>query len=181
MKGYKTESSRTIFKGHILTLKVDDVRTPSGRLVEREMIEHQGAVGIIAINERGEMIFVRQYRHPTGRVLLEIPAGKIDPGEAPEDCAARELAEETGKAPGKITLAAKFYTSPGYSNEMFYLYIAEDLIDAYAVPDEEEEEEIEGIETISIDRAMEMIQNGQIEDGKTITAIVLAAVSGRHG
>ncbi len=168
MKDYETVASRPVFNGEILKVRVDEVRMPSGHVVEREIITHGGAVGIIPVTEDNKIILVEQYRHAVAKMLLEIPAGKLDPGEAPEDCARRELIEETNQAPGRLTPISSFFTSPGYSNEIFHLYVAEDLSQEVA---EEAEEEIVGVVEVTVDEAVQMIKDGRIEDGKTIAAI----------
>jgi ADP-ribose pyrophosphatase len=173
LRDYETLKSRSVFKGQILTVRVDDIRMPSGRVVEREVITHGGAVGIIPITEADKIILVNQYRHPVSKFLLEIPAGKLDPGETPEVCAKRELIEEIGLAPGRLTKISTFYTTPGYSNEVFHLFVAEDLVPEVSL---EPEEEIVGTIEVSLDDAVAMIEDGRIEDGKTIAAIGMTKI-----
>lgn len=173
MKGYNITGSRTVFKGHILTVRVDDLTMPSGRLVEREVITHGGAVGIIPVTDDGRIIMIRQYRHPVDRLLLEIPAGKLDPGEEPAACAERELIEEIGMAPGRLKKITAFFTTPGYSNEVFHLFLAENLIERHS---DKPEEEIVGTERVSVDEAVRMIEDGRIEDGKTIAAVGMVKI-----
>jgi ADP-ribose pyrophosphatase len=165
---YEVVGSKQVFKGQILSVRVDELKMPSGRVVEREVITHGGAVGIIPVTGDNKIILVKQYRHPVGQMLLEIPAGKLDPGETPEDCARRELIEEIGQAPGRLTAIASFFTTPGYSNEIFHLFAAEDLVPEVA---EAPEEEIVGTAEVTLAEAIGMIDNGGIEDGKTIAAI----------
>lgn len=168
MEDYKVVGSKPVFNGKILKVRVDEIRMPSGNVVEREVITHGGAVGIVPVTEEKKIILVSQYRHPVDRLLLEIPAGKLDPGESPEDCARRELVEETGLAPGRLEKLSTFFTTPGYSNEVFHLYAAEDLIAEVA---DEPEEDIVGTSEVALPEAIQMIQDGRIEDGKTIAAI----------
>lgn len=173
MSEYETTGTKNVFKGRILSVRVDELRMPSGRVVEREVVTHGGAVGIVPLTDNGEIIMVSQYRHAIGGMLLEIPAGKLDPGESPEECASRELIEEVGLAPGRLVKLAKFYTTPGYSNEVFHLFLADGL-----TPDRSAltEEEIESVAAIPMAEAIRMITDGTIEDGKTIAAIGLAKI-----
>lgn len=175
---YEIVKSKQVFKGHILTVRVDELRMPSGRVVEREIITHGGAVGIIPVTDDKKIILVKQYRHPVGKFLLEIPAGKLDSGEAPEDCASRELIEEIGLTPGRLTAISSFFTTPGYSNEIFHLYVAEDLKPEAA---DKPEEEIVGTMEVSLAEAIKMIDDGSIEDGKTIAAIGMIQIYLENG
>jgi len=181
VNGYKITGSRTIYSGSILTLRVDDLRMPSGRVVEREVVTHGGAVGIIPLTDKNEIILVTQYRHPVGVSLKEIPAGKLEPGETPEECARRELIEEIGYAPGRLVRLTTFYTTPGYSSEVFHLFIADNLT---LETSDVTEEEIESVERLSIAEVVRQIAAGVIEDGKTIAAVGMAKIwleAGGHG
>jgi ADP-ribose pyrophosphatase len=178
---YELIKSHTVFKGHVITLKVDELRTPSGEIVEREIITHGGAVGIVPVTDDGKIVLVSQYRHAVSKVTLEIPAGKLEPGEEPEECARRELIEETGWAPGDLVKLSTFYTTPGYSNEIFYLFAAENLTEAHT---KETEEEIEGTVTMGLEEAISMIADGRIEDAKTVAGIGMIKIyleAGGHG
>ncbi len=159
------------FKGKVLTLRVDEVRTPSGQIVEREVLSHFGAVGMVPLLENGEIILVEQYRHAVSSSILEIPAGKLTRGENPLSCARRELIEEIAMEAGKLIKLAEFYTTPGYSNEYFYLYLATDL---KKVEGTEPEEEITGVKQILLDEALNLILASKIQDGKTIAGLCLA-------
>ena len=181
MSGYETLGSKKVFSGRILSLNVDEVRMPSGRVVEREFVSHGGAVGIVPVTDAMEIIMVSQYRHPVGGTLLEIPAGKLDAGETPEECAWRELVEETCMAPGRLLKLATFYTTPGYSNEVFHLFLADGLYEEHS---ELTEEDIEGVVKVPLEEAVRMITDGTIEDGKTIAAVGLVKIrleAGEHG
>jgi len=168
---FKLIDSREVFKGEVLSLKVDTIELPSGRKSEREVITHRGAVGIIPVDESGMIMLVSQFRHAVDKYLLEIPAGKLDAGETPLECGRRELEEEIGVEAGVIDELARFYTTPGYSDEFFYLYIALELKKGKA---SQPEEEITGVVEVTFDEAMKMIKTQEIEDGKTIAAIGLA-------
>lgn len=167
---YKVTRSEVKFKGKVLTLKVDEVTTPSGRKVEREVISHFGAVGMVPLLDTGEVILVKQYRHPVSGYILEIPAGKLARGEDPAQCAQRELKEEIGMEAGELVKLAQFYTTPGYSNEYFHLFLAKNLSENKMG---EVEEEIVGTERMPLDKALKLIDEGKIEDGKTIAGLCL--------
>jgi ADP-ribose pyrophosphatase len=173
MSDYETTGSRIVYTGSILTMRVDDVRMPSGRMAEREYVTHRGAVGIVPLTDANEIVLVNQYRHPVGGLLKEIPAGKLDPGETPAECARRELIEEVGLAPEALIKLSTFYTTPGYSNELFHLFVAYGLTPE---PSELTEEEIESVEKVSIPEAIRQINAGLIEDGKTIAAVGLVKI-----
>lgn len=133
------------------------------------MVEHPGAVAVLAFNENNEVIMVRQHRRPAEDILLEIPAGKLDPGEEPLKCARRELLEETGLQGHKWQLLFSFYPSPGFCDEVIHLFMAEELSAAYS-PTSDPEEKIT-IQPIPLKEAYKMIESGAIIDGKTIIAL----------
>jgi ADP-ribose pyrophosphatase len=164
----KTISSKPIYDGKIIKVKVDTVELPNGRTATREIVNHMGAVAVMAVTEDNRMVVVRQFRKPLERELVEIPAGKLEPGENPEACAVRELAEETGYTAETMKLVASFYTSPGFADEIVHLYRAEGLKTGQAQPDEDEFVELLHI---SLEEAKQMIQSGEIRDAKTIMAV----------
>lgn len=164
----KTIEKRVIYKGRILNLRTDTVELTNGKTAYREMIEHSGGAGIIAINDKNEIYLIKQYRYPYDEVLYEIPAGKISPGEEPEKCAERELTEETGLIAGKMTLLNTVYPSPGYTDEKLYIYYAENLSKGAANPDEDEFLEII---SVPFEQALDMVNKGIIKDCKTVIAI----------
>ena len=123
----KTLKTETRYHGRIINVKVDEVELPTGTRSSREVVEHPGAVAVIAMNEDGLIVLVEQFRYPAGETLLEIPAGKLDPGESPVECALREMVEETGYQPETLTLLSKIYTTPGFSNEVIYLFRGHNL------------------------------------------------------
>ncbi|MGI6752361.1 MAG: NUDIX hydrolase [Anaerovoracaceae bacterium] len=165
-------SSQRIYEGKILNLRRDKVLAVGEQEAYREIVEHGGGVTIAAITHDGKMVMVRQYRKAAEKVVLEAPAGKKERGEDPELTAIRELKEETGYTPGKIQWIASFYSSIGYSTEVITIYLATDL-----TPGEMELDENEAIEVLEYDLSQlkEMAIRGEIEDGKTIVAILLAA------
>jgi ADP-ribose pyrophosphatase len=164
----KTIESRRIYEGRIINLRVDSVQLPSGREGKREIVEHKGAVCVVPLLPDGRVIMVRQFRKPCEEELLEIPAGGLNPGEDPAECARRELTEETNHAAGKITLLFSFYLAPGYSTELIHCYLAEDLSHAEGTPDEDENL---NVEIYTLDELMAMCDDGRIKDAKTLAAL----------
>jgi ADP-ribose pyrophosphatase len=169
----KTLESKTLYKGRIINLRLDSVVLENGNTALREVVEHPGAVGVIALKDNGDIVMVKQYRKAAEQVLLELPAGKLEQGEDPAECAARELTEETGYTAGDLRYLVSFYTSPGFSNEVMYMFLATGLREGENDPDDDEM--VETVE-ISRDRAMEMILKGEIKDGKTIAGILLLGI-----
>ncbi|HOC09917.1 MAG TPA: NUDIX hydrolase [Bacillota bacterium] len=169
----KTLESKRVYEGRIINLRLDSVSLENGNTAMREVVEHPGAVGIVALKENGDIVMVKQYRKAVEQVLLELPAGKLEQGENPLDCAARELTEETGYTAGDLRYLVSFYTSPGFSNEVMHMFLATDLKEGKNDPDDDEM--VETVE-ISRDRAMDMILKGEIKDGKTIAGILLLGI-----
>ncbi|MEO0192964.1 MAG: NUDIX hydrolase, partial [candidate division WOR-3 bacterium] len=132
------KESTTIFKGGLLTLKRDKIAVPGGREADREYVVFGRSVLVIPALDQDKLVLVNQYRHPTGDFLLELPAGKVDEGESPESAAARELLEETGFRPEKLTRFGEFYLAPGYSTELMTGFLAEGLVRADGNPDPDE-------------------------------------------
>ncbi len=167
----KTISSEMIYEGSILNVRKDKVTAVNGRTAYREIIEHTGGVTLAAITEEGKMILVKQYRKAAGKVVLESPAGRIEPGEDPQITALRELKEETGYTASHIEHVCSFYSSIGYSEEKIHLYYATGL-----TPGETDFDDTEAIVTEEVDifRLQKMVLDGQIEDSKTIVAIMVA-------
>ncbi|KRQ86816.1 ADP-ribose pyrophosphatase [Caloramator mitchellensis] len=166
----KTIEKEYIYNGRILNLRRDKVLLPDDKIGNREIIEHNGGVGIVAITKDKKVILIRQFRKPTEEVLIEIPAGKLEKGEKPLDCAIRELEEETGKIPKSLRLLTRFYPSPGYSSEILYIYFCDEYEEGKVNLDEGEH--LEAFE-ISIDEAINLINSGQIKDAKTIIGILM--------
>jgi len=165
----ETVSSEEIYDGKVVHLYKDVVRLINGKTAVREVIRHVGAVAIVAMTDEGEALMVRQYRYPFGRALLEVPAGKLDPGEPPEDCARRELSEETGAAAETLTYIGDFYPSVAYLDENIRLFVAKGLTFGDAHTDEDE---FLNLEKIPLKTLVQMVLRGEIRDGKTQAAIL---------
>lgn len=161
--------SETVFQGKILEVKLDQVKLKNGRTSSREVVLHPGAVGIIPFVSETEIVLVRQYRYPVQEELLEIPAGKLDPGESAESCAIRELEEETGYKAEKLNYLGSIYTSPGFSSEIIHIYWAEQLDFTRANPDPDE---ILETVTINFEKAVKMCLDNKIKDAKTVVALI---------
>ena len=168
----KTLSSKLIFDGKVIHLHVDDILLPDGKTGFREYCTHNGAVCVIPITSDGEVICVRQYRYAIGKPLIEIPAGKLDSiNENPDDAVRRELREETGAISGKLTFLGLYYGSPALLSEKIYMYLAEDL--SFGDTDLDDDEFLEIIK-IPLPTLVDMVLSGEIEDGKTQSAVLRA-------
>ena len=165
----KTLKSEKIYEGAIINLRRDKV-TVQGGTSYREIIEHNGGAVIAALTEDKKLVMVRQYRKPADKVMLEVPAGKIDPGEKPLEAAVRELKEETGYTAEKVEFLTQFYPSVGYSEEVLYLYLCTGLTPGETNFDENEAIDIEEVE---LDRLFKMVMSGEIDDAKTLIAILM--------
>lgn len=166
----KTIKSKEIFNGKIFTVKQDVAELPNGRTSTRDLVIHNGGVGIIAITDDGKIPMVRQYRKGIERISLEIPAGKLEKGENPEHCGKRELSEETGYSAGRFDFLLKFSPTPAYCSEIIYIYKAENLTFTGQHLDENE---TLNVEYYTIDELYDMVLKGDIIDAKTIIAIML--------
>ncbi|MFC4387724.1 NUDIX hydrolase [Gracilibacillus marinus] len=166
----KTVKTNHIFSGKIIQLQVDDVLLPNGEMSKRELIKHPGAVAIIAMTENNKLVMVKQYRKPLEKTLVEIPAGKLEEGESPEITALRELEEETGYTTNHLQYITSFYTSPGFADEIIYVYFTDELTLLEEKKQLDEDEFVE-LMTISLDDAEELIQSQDIHDAKTVFAI----------
>ncbi len=157
------------YKGRIISLRCDTALLPNGNTATREVVEHPGGVGVIALTENGEILMVKQYRYPYSEVTLEIPAGKRDRGEEVALTGRRELKEETGATAQTYIPIGELYPTPGYCNEIIWLFAAKDLSFATSQPDEDEFLECE---KVPLNKAIEMVMNNEIKDAKTIIAIL---------
>lgn len=168
----ETIESIEAFSGRLVKLRVDKVRLPNGRVATREIVVHRGAVAVVPLLEGDRVIMIRQYRQAAGEVLVEIPAGTLEPGEDAAACADRELQEEIGYKARELKLMFRSYLAPGYSTEMLHTYLARGLEPVNA--DKDADEFIEVVEAPLPD-ALEMIRTGEIRDAKTICGILMAA------
>ena len=170
----KTINSQLIFDGRVVKLYKDKIELPTGQESLREVVKHSGGVVTFAKKE-DKVLLVKQFRYPMKEVLYELPAGKLEIGEDPFEAAKRELEEETGYCANKWTDLGYVYTSPGYSDEKLYLYMAEDLKFTHCHPDEGEI--LQALE-YSYEDVLKMIANGEINDAKTLCAIMRAQIKG---
>ena len=167
----KIISSQKVFSGRVFNVTVDTVR--EGELTyQREVVHHHGSAVILPVFDDGTVALVRQYRHPAVRYLLEAPAGTLDEGERPEDGAARELQEELGLVAGRMEKLSEFFVSPGFCEEKMWVFLATELTEGRQQPDEDEVLEVV---RLPINEALEMISSSEIQDAKTIIALILAA------
>ncbi|WP_042271903.1 NUDIX hydrolase [[Clostridium] dakarense] len=166
----KTISSDRIYTGKVISLKVDTVEIEKKGYQKREIVEHGGAVAIVAINDNNEVILVKQFRKAIEKVIWEIPAGKLEIGENPKDCAIRELKEETGYSADNMKLIHKFYTSAGFSNQKVYIFLATGLTAGDNNFDDDEDLEVHKID---LEEAYNMISRNEIEDAKTSIGLLL--------
>ncbi|ANR68177.1 MULTISPECIES: NUDIX hydrolase [Staphylococcus] len=173
----KTLHKESIYKGAIIDLEVHDIELPDGQTSKRELVYHNGAVAVCAINPDNQVILVRQYRKPAEKTLLEIPAGKLEINEERESAAKRELEEETGYIAENLELITEMYGSPGFSNEKISIYLAKDLKIGEMNLDDDEFIEIE---TYNIEEITIMLQNKEIEDAKTIIALQYLLLNYNH-
>ncbi|MGQ9462903.1 MAG: NUDIX hydrolase [Candidatus Fervidibacter sp.] len=162
--------SEKVFDGRLIALRRDTVRLLNGRESTREVVVHPGAVAIVPMLDDRKVVLVSQYRHAVGKTLMEIPAGTLHPDEKPEDCALRELREETGYIAGRLEKLLSLHLAPGYSTELIHLFLAEDLRPAKSETDEDEF--IEPV-IVPLDEAVVKILKGEIQDAKTVAALLL--------
>lgn len=162
--------SHIIYRGRVVTLRIDTVRLPSGRTARREIVEHRGAVAIVPLLNPETVLLIRQYRQAVGETLLEIPAGTLEPNEPPDLCARRELEEETGHTARRLRKLFSQYLAPGYSQEVLHVYLAEDLTPAAQQLDEDELVELVPTPLREVET---MILQGQIKDSKTIAGLLM--------
>jgi ADP-ribose pyrophosphatase len=167
----ETLDSRWGFEGRLVRVRVDRVLLPTGSQSTREVIVHPGAVAIVPVHADGTVVLVRQWRQAAGKALLEVPAGTLEAGEDPSDCAHRELAEEVCLAAGSMVRLFASYLAPGYSSELLHTFLATDLTPAEGQPDADELIEVV---RLPLDRAREMVLAGEVEDAKTICGLLLA-------
>lgn len=170
-------ASRRVYNGRIINLDVDTVRFPGGSTGELEMIRHPGASAVVPFlsDPRGDdpqLLLIRQYRYAANGYLYEIPAGRLEPGEDPAECARRELQEETGCTADQFDFLTTMYTTPGFTDERIHLYMATGLERGETA---HEADEFMTVEAVTLSAALQLIQKGEINDGKTVVGILFAA------
>ncbi|MGE5674649.1 MAG: NUDIX hydrolase [Mycobacterium leprae] len=163
--------SEEIYKGHVFTVRKDTLRLAEGKELARDVVVHPGAVVIMAEQE-GKLLFVSQYRHPTGEQMLELVAGTREPGEEPEITAGRELQEEAGFKAGRLVKLAEFFSAPGFCTELLHLYLAEELTPSRLPGDEDEEIDVQWIDR---EEAVRLALEGGFRDAKTLVGVLLYA------
>jgi ADP-ribose pyrophosphatase len=161
---------RHIYRGRVISLRVDEIEVRSGTNARRDVVDHPGAVVMLAVDREGRILWVRQHRYAAGRDLLELPAGTLEVDEEPESCARRELAEETGFAADTWQRLGGFYSAPGFCTEYLHAFAATDLREEYA--DGDEDEDIEVV-PLTLDESLARLDAGEIEDAKSISTLLL--------
>ena len=163
-----TVGSRSIYQGHVVTLRVDELRYPNGQEVEREIIDHPGAVVIAALDARGRVAMVEQYRPAVGQELCELPAGTLEPGEDPLHAAVRELREETGLEAARWDALGSFYSSPGFLREELHAFLARELTAQPAQPEDDEDIEVSWRQLMA-----SPVERHTVLDSKTLATLML--------
>ena len=170
LKPEKKLSTQQIYRGRAVNIRVDTVEKAGGTKTTREVVEHSDCIAVVAIDEQGNLLLVRQFRHAVDRFLLEVPAGGIDPGEDPIDAVRRELQEEIGYFPRRIDKLGGFYATPGYGTEYLHCFLATDLVPARLVAEDTDEIELVRVSPSEIPR---LIASGEICDAKSIAALLM--------
>lgn len=169
----KTVSTKKIFDGKIIKVRLDEVTMPDGRTAQREIVGHPGGVGVVALTDNNEIITVRQFRKPLEKAIYEIPAGKLDPGEEHRVCGMRELEEETGYRAESFEYLGFIYPSPGFTDEVTHIYLARGLYAGHVNPDPDE---FLDIVKIPISEAARMVMDNEISDAKTVAGILKTVI-----
>jgi len=173
-----TKNVKNIYKGKVVVLNVDRVTLPNGATVDLEVIRHPGAAAIVPMKDDETVILIRQFRHAAGGFIYEIPAGKLNPGEDPRDCAARELEEEIGYRASSFELLTSIFTAPGFADEVIHIYKGTGLTKGRQKLDHDE---VLNVVELPIEKAIAQIQDGTIRDGKTIVGLQAVYLQKRSG
>jgi ADP-ribose pyrophosphatase len=168
---FELKKSEILLQGRVFKVRRDTLKTPDGRETKLEIVEHNGSVVLVPLDSEGNLLFVRQYRHAAGKNLLELPAGTRDGEEPFEECAARELREETGLEAGSLQKVGEFYLVPGYSTEFMAVFVATQLNEN---PLQADEDEFLQVEKIPWEQAVEMAEQGMLQDAKSLAGLLLA-------
>lgn len=171
MPSFELLKTETLLQGRAFKIRRDTLKTPDGRETKFDIVEHGGSVVIVPVDADGNILFVRQYRHAAGMDMLELPAGTRDGNEPFEDCAAREIREETGMEAGKLIHVGSFYLAPGYSTEYMGVFFATDLKHN---PLEADDDEFLSVEKIPVKDALRMAEKGEMPDAKSLAALLMA-------
>jgi ADP-ribose pyrophosphatase len=171
MKTEKVLSTKRVYEGQIIRLRVDTIQKPSGETVIREIVEHNDCIAAVVLDNDNNVLLVRQYRRAAEKTLLEIPAGSVEPGEELEECVRRELQEEIGYLPGKVKKLGGFYAAPGYCTEYMHIFLASDLKESRLVA--EDTDEIEVVR-VPLSKIPGLIDKGEICDAKSVAGLMLA-------
>ncbi len=166
----KTTASELAYQAKIFRVTKDTAQLENGALVRRDVVHHSGGVCVVPLTDRGTVLMVKQYRYPMHEITLEVPAGKLEPGEEPSECGLRELREEAGCTCGKYTYLGKLYPTPAYDTEVIHMYLAEEL----SAPEEQnlDEGEFLDVTELSLDEAIKKVMDGEIHDAKTQIALL---------
>lgn len=165
------ENIRNVFTGRVLTLNLEQVRLPNGQVAELEIAHHPGGAAVVALDAEGRVCLLRQFRHAAGGWLTELPAGKLDGGEPPLECARRELAEEAGVSARRWEKLGEFFSSPGVLTEVIHLFLARDLEPADASP---EDHEVLEVTWVPLREAVDLAASGRLQDAKSIIGLLWA-------
>jgi ADP-ribose pyrophosphatase len=163
--------SELVYQGRVFDVRRDQVLLPDGKRAFLDVVAHGGAVTVLPIDAAGMVWFVRQFRYAAGATLLELPAGTLEPGEDPADCARREVREEVGMSAGRLEKIGGFFLAPGYSTEFLHIYLATELTPN---PLEADADEFLSVETLPLEQAYALAETGQLQDGKTLATLLLA-------
>jgi len=166
--GSPPDGRKEIYRGRVVNLNLETVTLPNGATIELEVVRHQGAAAVVPLTDDGNVLLIRQYRHAAGGYIYEIPAGKIDPGENPRHCAAREVEEEIGYRASRLDHLVTFFTTPGFTDEVISVYLATGLVPGTQNLDHDEVLEV--VE-MPLEQAVQHISDGTIRDGKTIIGL----------
>ncbi len=171
--GVRVVKSERVYEGRLLKVDRDEVELPGGKRATLESIEHPGAAAALPFLPTGEVLLVRQYRHAVGGYILESPAGKLDPGEEPEACIVREVEEEVGYRPGRIKPLGAIFTTPGFTDEVIWLYEAHELVETVLA---HEDDEVIEVVRMPFEESLEAVRSGRIRDTKSVATILRAAI-----
>jgi len=163
-------SHRRVYDGKILSLELDEIREAGGAKALREVVRHRGSVAALPVDDEGRLVLVRQYRHPIGQTLWEVPAGLLEKGESPEQAIRREIEEEVGRRAGDLERLAVIHPTPGFCDEVLHLFRATRLEET---PVRHDEDEVLEVKWFTLDEARRMMRGGELRDAKTLVALLM--------